>query len=63
MQTSSFLQTDPDGNIIEFQVDTFKTAEEAHEYMQTQDILSNPIGVDYDPEEIIARRLAGEVDE
>ncbi|CAD6586963.1 MAG: hypothetical protein CYPHOPRED_003751 [Cyphobasidiales sp. Tagirdzhanova-0007] len=58
--TTSMYYTDPDGNIVEFQVDTFATAEEAHDYMQTPSFLANPIGVDYDPDEAIARLEAGE---
>lgn len=56
----SLYYRDPDGNMIETQVDTFDTAEETNEYIATEEFAKNPFGVDIDPEEFIARLEAGE---
>jgi catechol-2,3-dioxygenase len=69
--TLSFYYKDPDGNRLEFQVDCFRTADEANAYMQGPAFAENPIGVPIDPEllvkqyrngmpeEILLRRPAG----
>ena len=51
---------DTDGNQIETQVDDFDTVEEANEFMTSKNFAENPIGTDFDPEELIARLGAGE---
>jgi hypothetical protein len=51
---------DPDKNQVELQVDTFDTIEEADAYMKGPDFKINPVGVDFDPEELLARLNAGE---
>jgi hypothetical protein len=40
---------------LEFQVDSFATAQEANVYMQGEAFAENPIGVEFDPEELIAQ--------
>ena len=50
---------DPDGNQMEFQVDACTTAEEANAYMESEHFTVNPIGVEYDPEELLAKLRAG----
>lgn len=56
----SLYYKDPDGNMLETQVDSFETAEEANEYMHSASFAENPIGVDFDPEELIEKLQAGE---
>jgi hypothetical protein len=51
---------DPDGNQMEFQVDVFATSEEANTFMRGPINAANPVGVEYDPEEWLARLRAGE---
>ncbi|GAB1204408.1 hypothetical protein APSETT445_003061 [Aspergillus pseudonomiae] len=58
--TISMYYRDPDGNYIEVQVDVFETGEEAVAYMSGEEYQANPLGVDYDPEEIIAALEKGE---
>ncbi len=60
--TTSIYYKDPDGNILETQVDNFDTADEANEFMSTEAFAENPIGTDFDPEELIRRLDAGEDD-
>ena len=50
---------DPDGNRVELQVDNFATAEQANDFMR-EHYAENPIGILFDPEELIARYEAGE---
>jgi len=57
--TVSMYYRDPDGNQMEFQVDAFATPEEATRWMEGPDFATNPIGVNYDPEEMLARYRAG----
>lgn len=60
--TTSIYYKDPDGNVLETQVDNFDTSEEATEFMSTEEFASNPIGTDFDPEDMIERLRAGEDD-
>ncbi|PIG88980.1 hypothetical protein AARAC_008396 [Aspergillus arachidicola] len=60
--TTSLYYKDPDGNILETQVDNFDTAEEATDFMSSEDFARNPIGTDFDPEQMIARLRAGDDD-
>jgi len=57
--TVSMYYADPDGNQMEFQVDAFGSSEEANAYMHGPHYGANPIGVEYDPEEILARLRSG----
>jgi hypothetical protein len=50
---------DPDGNRLEFQVDCFATAEEANAYMVGEAFMSNPIGVAFDADELVAQFKRG----
>lgn len=56
--TLSMYYRDPDGNRMEFQVDTCSVAE-ANAMMQTEEFAANPIGVDYDPDELLERYRNG----
>jgi catechol 2,3-dioxygenase-like lactoylglutathione lyase family enzyme len=58
--TTSLYYGDPDGNQIEFQVDNYATVEESGEFFFSEAFAINPIGVDFDPEDLRARLLAGE---
>jgi catechol-2,3-dioxygenase len=57
--TTSMYYKDPDGNRVELQIDNFPT-EETNRWMQSGEFASNPIGVIFDPEELLARYRAGE---
>jgi len=58
--TTSLYYGDPDGNQVEFQVDNYATVEAAGEFFFSEAFRINPIGVDFDPEELRAKVLAGE---
>jgi catechol-2,3-dioxygenase len=58
--TVSMYYADPDGNQMEFQVDSYGSNEEANAFMAGPGFAANPIGVEYDPEEWLARLRAGE---
>jgi catechol-2,3-dioxygenase len=57
--TVSMYYADPDGNQMEFQVDSFGSNEEANAFMTGPHFAANPIGVEYDPEDWLARLRAG----
>lgn len=57
--TTSMYYFDPDGNQIEAQIDNFDTAEEADGYMRSHSYSENPIGVNFDPEELIEMLAKG----
>ncbi|KAL1799163.1 hypothetical protein ACET3X_003200 [Alternaria dauci] len=61
--TTSIYYCDPDGNKLETQVDNFKDANDATEFMKSKSFVENPIGVDFDPEEFITRLQNGEKEE
>ena len=58
--TTSLYYADPDANQLEFQIDNFDTVEQAGEFFFTPEFAVNPIGVNFDPEDLRARLLAGE---
>jgi len=58
--TTSIYYRDPDGNRIETQVDNFDSVEETNAFMASREFAENPIGTDFDPEELIRRLRAGE---
>ena len=60
--TLSFYYRDPDGNEIEMQVDTFPDSAATNDFMRSEAFARNPIGVLVVPEDLIARRAAGEPD-
>ncbi|KKY24594.1 hypothetical protein UCDDS831_g02388 [Diplodia seriata] len=51
---------DPDGNEIETQVDNLGSADEADAYMGSDAFRANPIGAEFDPEELVRRLEAWE---
>jgi catechol-2,3-dioxygenase len=58
--TTSLYYKDPDGSRVELQVDNMPSAEATDAWMRSGEFAANPIGVIFDPEEIIARYEAGE---
>jgi catechol-2,3-dioxygenase len=60
--TTSIYYRDPDDNELETQVDNFDTVQEMVDYMASPDFAENPIGVDFDPEQLVARIKSGESD-
>jgi catechol-2,3-dioxygenase len=58
--TTSMYFADPDGNRVELQIDNFPTAEEATAWIRSPEFEENPIGVDFDPEQLVARYRQGE---
>ncbi|MEI7737487.1 MAG: VOC family protein [Betaproteobacteria bacterium] len=58
--TVSLYYGDPDGNRMEFQVDVYKSNEEANAFMMGPGFADNPIGVEFDPDDLVKRLRAGE---
>ncbi len=58
--TTSLYYKDPDGNRVELQVDNFPDAEAANRWMRGGEFAANPIGVIFDPDDLLARYTAGE---
>ncbi len=57
--TTSMYFRDPDGNRIELQIDNFATAEEGLAWMKTPAFDRNPIGVEFNPDDLVTRFRAG----
>jgi catechol-2,3-dioxygenase len=57
--TLSVYYMDPDGNRMEFQVDCCANAEEAHAYMHSDAFAANPVGVEIDPDVLLAQYRSG----
>jgi catechol 2,3-dioxygenase-like lactoylglutathione lyase family enzyme len=57
--TTSMYYRDPDGLRVELQIDNFATMAEAHAYLTGPDFAENPIGVLFDPEQLIRDYEAG----
>jgi catechol-2,3-dioxygenase len=58
--TISLYYTDPDGNDVELQVDRFENARDAQEWMKGPAFTANPIGIDFDIEDLRRRLASGE---
>jgi catechol-2,3-dioxygenase len=58
--TTSMYYKDPDGNKVELQIDNFPTTEETNRWMRSGDFAENPLGIIFDPDELLARYQAGE---
>jgi catechol-2,3-dioxygenase len=56
--TVSLYYADPDGNQMEFQVDSYSSNEEATTFMHEL-FSANPLGVEFDPEDWLVRLRAG----
>lgn len=46
--------------MVETQVDNFDTAEQANEFMAGKNFMENPIGTEFDPEDMIEGLKRGE---
>jgi catechol-2,3-dioxygenase len=57
--TTSMYYVDPDGNRVELQIDNFATAAEGEAWMRSPAFEQNPIGVEYDPDELVRKFRAG----
>ena len=57
--TLSLYYADPDGNQMEFQVDCFPTNDAANAFMRGPHFDVNPVGVEFDPDALLARLRAG----
>jgi catechol-2,3-dioxygenase len=57
--TTSMYYRDPDGNRVELQIDNFATAKEGEDWLKTPAFDRNPIGVEYDPDDLVKRFTAG----
>ena len=57
--TTSMYYKDPDGNKVELQIDNFDT-DEANRWMGSGEFAQNPIGIIFEPEELLARYRGGE---
>ena len=58
--TISIYYRDPDSNVVETQVDVFDSIEATNEFLAGEDFQSNPIGVDFDPQDLLDRMRSGE---
>jgi catechol-2,3-dioxygenase len=57
--TISLYYRDPDGNQSELLVDVFETPEEANDYIYSPTFQSNPIGTEFDPDEMLKKLRSG----
>jgi len=61
--TTSMYYRDPDDNAVEIQVDNFPSNDALNDWFATGEFNRNPIGVNFDFEELAARHRAGEPDD
>ena len=57
--TTSMYFRDPDNNQVELLIDNFASAREGMAFMKSDAFAKNPIGVEYDPDDLLARHRAG----
>ncbi len=57
--TTSLYYRDPDGNMVELQIDNFATPEEATSYMDGEEYGSDFIGPSFDPDQMAEALAAG----
>jgi catechol-2,3-dioxygenase len=57
--TTSMYYRDPDGNRVELQIDNFATAEEGQAWMHSPAFDRNPIGIEYDPDDLVKKFESG----
>lgn len=58
--TTSIYYVDPDGNRVELQVDNFDSVAEGATWFESPAFRENPIGADFEPEDLLRRLQAGE---
>jgi catechol-2,3-dioxygenase len=57
--TTSCYYRDPDGNQVELQIDNFESTDALNAWFRSGAFAENPIGVEFDPEELVAKFRAG----
>jgi catechol-2,3-dioxygenase len=58
--TTSMYYYDPDHNQVELLIDNFETAIEGQDYMRRRSAADkNPVGIDFDPDDLVKRVRAG----
>ena len=57
--TTSMYYVDPDGNRVELQIDNFATAQEGQDWMLSPAFAQNPIGVEFDPDDLVQKFQSG----
>ncbi|RZI66678.1 MAG: biphenyl 2,3-dioxygenase, partial [Variovorax sp.] len=57
--TVSFYYADPEGNQIELQVDSFPDAESTNAWMQSDAFKRNPIGIEFDADDMLQKLRDG----
>jgi catechol-2,3-dioxygenase len=61
--TVSMYYADPDLNQMEFQVECFDNTEAANRYIRSDAFAGNPLGVEFDPDELLQRQRDGASEE
>ncbi len=57
--TTSMYYRDPDGNMVELQIDRFATPDEATAYMNGPEYAADSVGPAFDPDQLLEARRAG----
>lgn len=57
--TTSLYYRDPDGNLVELQIDNFADTAAANAYMVGSEFMADPVGPAFDPEAMCAARREG----
>jgi catechol-2,3-dioxygenase len=57
--TVSLYYADPDGNQVELQVDSFPDAHATNMWMRSEAFSRNPIGIEFDPDDMLAQLKSG----
>ncbi|MBM4257649.1 MAG: biphenyl 2,3-dioxygenase [Deltaproteobacteria bacterium] len=57
--TTSMYYADPDGNQVELQIDNYDTPEECHAWFFTPEFAKNPIGILFNPDDLVEKFHAG----
>ncbi len=58
--TTSMYYRDPESNQIELQIDNYEKVEDLNAWMRGTAFSENPLGVEFDPERLIARFESGD---
>jgi catechol-2,3-dioxygenase len=57
--TTSIYYRDPDGNMVELQIDNLTTAEEATKYLHSEEFHADPFGPSFDPDTMLTALRTG----
>ena len=57
--TTSLYYADPDGNQLELQVENYASVEESTKFFFSEAFAENPIGVEFNPDELLQQLRAG----